>query len=91
MLPGRTTDSQVRAILLSDVDPTVTDLSPWIDFANEIVTTVCGAEPSYTTYRLEQIERCLAAHFYCVSDPRTRSEGVSGVSASYEGDRKSVV
>ena len=85
MLPGRTTDAAVRSLLLSDVDSTVADLSPWIDIANNVTTRVCGNEPLYTATDLEQIERCLSAHFYSISDPRTRAEGVAGISATYEG------
>lgn len=84
-MANRTTDAAVRSLLLSDVDPTVTDLTPWISLANIVTTDVCGSEPLYDATRLEAIERCLSAHFYCISDPRAKSEGVSGVSASYEG------
>lgn len=86
MIPGRTNTTAVSKLLLADLDPSVTDLSPWIDYANEIVTTVVAVDPAYTAYQLELIERALSAHFYCITDPRTKSEGVSGVSASYEGN-----
>lgn len=84
-MANRTTDAAVRALLLSDVDSTVSDLTSWIDFANTLTTRVCSVEPTYTADDLEKIERCLAAHFYSISDPRTKSEGVSGINASYEG------
>lgn len=82
--PGRTTDPAIRKIC--EVDPLVTDLSPYIDAANELVTEICAVNTSYTADRLEKIERWLSAHFYCIFDPRTKSEGVSGISASYEGN-----
>lgn len=83
--PGRTTAELVGAIV--DVDPSVSDLSPFIDAANELVTELC-LPVGYTDTRLELIERWLSAHFYCILDPRSASEqaGANGgtVSQSFQ-------
>jgi hypothetical protein len=80
---SRTTPENVKLIV--EVDETsVPDLTPFITFANELVTEFC-ADEGYSAERLEIIERWLAAHFYCVRDPRSSSEGAGGVSASYQG------
>lgn len=77
---ARTTASAVEGICDVIED---TDLDPYILPANELVTEVC-VPAGYSDERLELIERWLAAHFYCVFDPRAQSES-AGVSASYEG------
>lgn len=82
--PGRTTAAAVDAII--DDDLSAVNLTPYIDAANELVTEICAVNTAYTADRLEKIERWLSAHFYCIFDPRTKSEGVSGISASYEGN-----
>jgi len=74
----RTDSDQIAAIC--EVDSSIS-LTPFITVANELVTEVCG-EVGYTDDRLTQIETWLAAHFYCVRDPRAMSESVSGVSES---------
>lgn len=76
----RTTDELIEGIV--DVTEDV-DLEPYILAANELVTEVC-VPAGYDDTRLELIERWLAAHFYCVYDPRAQNES-AGVSASYEG------
>lgn len=76
----RTTSTLVEAIV--DVTEGV-DLDPYLLAANELVTEIC-VPAGYDATRLELIERWLAAHFYCVYDPRAQSES-AGVSASYEG------
>lgn len=85
----RTTAAQVKAIIETDSSIIVADadLDPFILVANELVTELCtgtaGPTPAYTGTRLELIERWLAAHFYCVRDPRSTSES-AGVSVNYE-------
>lgn len=80
---ARTTQAAVEAIIEVDEDA-VADLTPFIDAANELVTEICAPVATYTAARLELIERWLAAHFYAVRDPRVASEGVKGVTASYQ-------
>ncbi len=91
MLPGRTTPTLVAGIIEWDnID--VPDLTPFIDIANELVTERCaitsGTPPvniyGYTDYRLELIERWLAAHFYAVRDPRATQEGVGPLTENYQ-------
>ena len=78
------TTSQAVAALFQDF-PTggdAPDLTPFIEGSNALVTELCAAH--YDATRLELIERWLAAHFYCVSDPAATFEGAEGVQASYE-------
>lgn len=68
----RTTESKVKAIV--DVLPG-TDVTPFLEAANTLVTEVCTkVEYGYTLSRLTQIETWLAAHFYCIYDPRAFQE-----------------
>lgn len=83
MLPGRTNSALIQAIIETDIN--VSCLDPWIDFANELVTEICShlvlpgtSTPAYNSYRLELIERWLAAHAYTVFDPRLVQESVAG-------------
>jgi len=78
----RATDAAVRAIIQVAVD--ITDITPFIDFAHELVEEHC-LNSEYTETRLTMIEVWLSAHVYTVRDPRTTSEGVSGLSESYQG------
>lgn len=84
---ARTTALLVGKIV--EVDPTITDLSPFIDSANELVTEVCTSAQNedgsdfYTATRLELIERWLAAHFYKIRDQLLQSEQTGPVQASY--------
>lgn len=80
---ARTTPADIKLIIEVD-EVSVPDLTPFIDLANELVTECCGSS-GYTATRLKMIETWLAAHFYCVRDPRTGSEGAGGVSTSYQG------
>jgi hypothetical protein len=78
----RTTAAAVKLIIEVDEDISA-DLVPFIEFANELVTEVC-APVGYTAGRLEMIERCLAAHFYAVRDPRAGSETAGTVATTYK-------
>lgn len=77
---ARTTSEDIGEII--ELDATI-DVTPFITIANELVTELCVGK-GYTEGRLALIETWLAAHFYCVRDPRVTSES-AGVSASYEG------
>lgn len=86
----RTTKDNVAAIIELDgeIVPNDAAMLPFITVANELVTEFCtgsaGPATTYTTDRLELIERYLAAHFYTNRDPRATSEGAGGVSVGYQ-------
>jgi hypothetical protein len=77
---ARTTAEEVEAII--KVKPTI-DLTPFIDFANELVNDHC-LDSDYADAKLLKIETLLAAHFYTVRDPRRRGEQVDTIRADYE-------
>ena len=87
---ARTNATNVKAII--EVDSTIivsdSDLDPFINTANELVTELCtgsnGPSTAYTSTRLELIERWLAAHFYAVRDPRVKSERAGAVGVNYQ-------
>jgi hypothetical protein len=89
MFPGRTTAELVGGICT--LNPAY-KVDPFIDVANDMVTDVCAAildpttlMPAYSDHKLEQIERWLSAHFYCIRDPRhTVEEAGRGVRVQYE-------
>ncbi len=79
----RITDADVKAIL--NYDPSITDLTPFIAAADELVTELCQNAwqgPNYTEERLEIIETWLAAHFVSIRDPRYVSESMGAASVS---------
>jgi len=82
----RTTYAAVAKII--EVDLTITtDLVPFIEAANQLVTDVCGnydSDDQYDAGKLELIERWLAAHFYAIRDPRAKSEHAGPVGAGYQ-------
>ena len=78
----RTTEAAVEAIIETDVN---IDLSPFIATANALVTTHCAEKnSSYTATELELIERWLAAHCYCVRDPRSTQDDLGKLSSTYQ-------
>lgn len=88
MLPGRVTDVDVAKIV--EVDEDVESLDDYIDAANELVTEVCasvtaadGVTPYYGSSRLATIEKWLAAHFYCIFDPRASRERVAVITTEF--------
>jgi hypothetical protein len=90
LLPGRIDSTKVRKIV--DADPDA-DITEYIDAANELVTEVCsgvkqddGVTPYYSSHRLTVIEQWLAAHFYCIFDPRSQRERVAVL--TYESQSK---
>lgn len=80
---ARATQDQVRAII--DFDPTIEDLSPFIDAASELVTELCAPTANgYTEDRLTMIETWLAAHFLAIRDPRYASESIGAASVTLQ-------
>lgn len=79
---SRVTEAEVRAIML-DIDPNLTDLSPFITAANLLVTQVC-TDSSLSDALLKEIERWLSAHYVCMADPRLMSEGIQSAKDVYE-------
>lgn len=85
---ARTTDDAVRLILGNEVEAE-TDLNPFMEIANELVTEVLAEDETVThsETRLEMIERWLSAHFYKASlDPMATSERAGSVGASYQSE-----
>lgn len=77
---ARVTATEVQEIVETDGS----GLTPYITWANLLVTAVCApalaadkVTPLYSDPWLKEIERLLAAHFYCVYDPRAQRERVA--------------
>ena len=79
---ARTTAAAVKLIIETD-DTISTDLAPFIEVADSIVTDVC-TDSSYSDAKLELISRWLSAHFYAIRDPRAKSEKAGPVSVTYK-------
>lgn len=77
---ARVTATEVKEII--DVDPSLTDLSPFITIANLLVTKYIYPE-GVEADLLKEIERWLAAHFVAVRDRQPISQSVAGVSADF--------
>lgn len=77
----RTDETEIGKII--EVDSSISDLSPFIAIANELVTECCS-DSGYSTTRLAQIETWLAAHFYAIRDPRAVSEKAGSVSTDFQ-------
>lgn len=77
----RTTAELVGGIIEVDVN---ISLDPFLTTASTLVDDVELNDSSLTDARLELIERWLAAHFYCMRDPRAVSERAGPVSATYQ-------
>ena len=67
--------------VLLEIDDTLWNAS-FLTMASMIVDEEIDATKLSET-RLKEIERNLAAHFYCLKDVRASSEGAGGVSVSY--------
>jgi hypothetical protein len=78
----RTTAELVAGLVEQDVK-SVPDLTPFIATANILVTRVCGSA-GYSDEEIEMIERWLAAHFYCMRDPRATYETARSVAQSLQ-------
>ena len=76
----RTTASAVEGII--EVDSSI-DLTPFIETASALVDDVAAAS-DLGAVRLELVERWLAAHFYCMRDPRTTAEKAGPVGANFQ-------
>jgi len=79
---ARTTAAEIRKIL--EVDSSITDLDPFINAANAMVTEHC---PDIEALPAATVETWLAAHLICIRDPRPASEavtGAAGVSVSHQ-------
>ncbi len=79
-MAARVTQAEVEEIV--EIDSSIS-ITPFITVATLIVDEELVGR-GLSDARLKEIERYLAAHFYCVRDPRVTSES-AGVSASYEG------
>lgn len=86
---ARTTEAAVSELLLDNYG-TDNDLSPFVEIATALTTRVntCATAKgvTLTSTELELIERNLAAHFYCLSDPLYLSEKTLDASATYRGE-----
>lgn len=76
----RATPSAISAII--EWDETI-GLVPFIAAANALVEEI-AVESGHSEARLTLIETWLAAHFYCMRDPRASTETAGPVSASYQ-------
>lgn len=79
-----TTASEVRAIISED-DPKrdITDMTPFIAAANSVVVTRLGSS-GLSTATLTQIEKWLAAHFYCIMQSRTNMENADNIISQFQ-------
>lgn len=80
-MAARITENELKAIC--EVDSTIT-LTPFIEQATMLVDEELAPRGTLTALRLKMIELNLAAHFYCVRDPKTQNES-AGISQSFEG------
>lgn len=89
-MANRTTPIAVSKILGNNfvADCSVSELLPYIETANEMVSQVASCATAqgtpHTTARLELIERWLAAYYYTVMDPIYTSKSTDGSSGSFE-------
>jgi len=87
----RTTQAAVREILAANWDGK-SDLAGYIAGASMVVDQAVPwfgkrdrvMRQNYTSAQLELLERYLAAHFYCKSDPLYISKGNMGASGSFQ-------
>lgn len=78
---ARTDETKIREII--DLDDEFGTLAPFILMANELTTEACGSA-GYSADRLELIERNLAAHFCRSKEQAVASEGVKGLTQSFQ-------
>jgi|GEM_PF-1757021 len=84
-MPARTEATRVRRVLGLEPGDEAFDLATSIETANSIVTDIClnTASYTYTTAKLELVERWLAAHFYTVTDGQVTVEQVASLRQQY--------
>lgn len=82
---ARTTAALIKGIVEVDSEEFPdASLLPFIEAANVLVTEKCASTtPAYDEARLTMIETWLAGHFYVVRARLIGSEGVAGISTSY--------
>lgn len=84
----RTDPATVQEILANDYDGE-TSLNPFIETASAIVDRVAACairrSKTLTPGELELVERWLAAHFYCMSDPQYAAKSTDAASATFTG------
>lgn len=89
---GRTTEDQVRGILLKDYDSQNNpSLDPFIEAASALTDGVVAAAARKGVVlgdaSLELIERWLAAHGYCMNDPQYSEKQTGRARGVYLGDK----
>jgi hypothetical protein len=78
----RTTADDVKAIFDTDIN-----LTPFLALASMMIADSIGTDSGMSEERLTEIEKWLTAHLACAKDPRATSEGISGVTTSYQTPR----
>jgi hypothetical protein len=82
---ARTSESAVQDVL----NTSITNLTPWIEAATEVVDDIAAQDSTIDSTRLEKIERFYAAYLATAKDPRFESQSGASRSGSYydvEGD-----
>lgn len=78
----RTTSAAVAAII--ETDPEIENVAPFLETANALINRLLVPLGVYSELELELIERWMAAHFYAIRDPRIASEGLRGLTTSFQ-------
>lgn len=81
---ARVTIAEVQEII--SYDSSITNIQPFIDAANLMVTAVCTST-LLSDSLLKEIERWLSAHFVAIRDPKLVSQSIGGASDSYETNK----
>ena len=81
---ARVTTEEVKVLI--PVPASVTDLSPFINVASELIDMVIVEEypDAYSDEYLKELERWLSAHFTAIRYTRTSTEKISSVSESFQ-------
>ncbi len=81
---ARTSSTEVGKVI--ELDTAITDLTPFIESAHELVEELCNPTGStLTEARLTLIETWLAAHFYATRDQQFSSRNAGSAGGSYQG------
>lgn len=78
---ARVTTAEVREI----IDTELTNLTPFIMAADQLVDQVAAADSSLAAAHLKEISRWLSAHFAAMRDPQAAKSTVGPTSFTYEG------